>query len=389
MIKIIYITLKLLEIIIFYLSGKQLSKTKTNKNYWKMALFPMIIFTFVEGFRFGRMIDYNLYAVRYFTLGNGIEGLDKEYEPLFDFIFTGSYTLGIPYSCFIALQCLFLIFSILHLFSNFKKTLPYALPFVLSLIMMNENFIRWYMGFSFVILSISYIIQNKLIKSTSMLICACLTHIGCIFFIPFIWGYNLINRELIKPSILSIIYILAVLVFSISSMQVLVTMANVALSLGTGSLDPSLEGYLSHMDLIISGEQGNMGMTEWGISKQIRVILSFLPIIYITPKTLQDTKYGYYIYNLSLIGILLTPLFSKVELLGRYSDAFLFFSSISGGIMYYYVFSKKVKINKLLYWICIISFIFNIYPYIGNALSRSNNNEMLFIWDANGREYLL
>ena len=142
------------------------------------------------------------------------------------------------------------------------------------------------------------------------------------------------------------------------------------------------------MDLIISGEQGNMGMSEWGISKQIRVLLTFLPIIYLTPKSLQNIKYGYYIYNLSLFGIILTPLFSKVELLGRYSDAFIFFSSITGGILYYHIFTKKLKVNKLLYWICLISFLLNIYPYIGNALSRNIDNEMLFIWDANGREYL-
>ena len=388
MVKVIYITLKLLEFIVFYISGKQLAKTKTNKSYWTIATFPILIFSIVEGLRFGRMIDYNLYAVRYFTLGNGIEGVDKEYEPLFDFLFTGAYNIGLPYYMFIFLQCFLLIFSILHLYKNFKNSLPYALPIVLSLIMMNENFIRWYLGFSFILLSISYTIQNKYKKSYLMLAAACLSHVGCIFFIPFILCYKFIDRKIVSPSILSLIYIFTVLAFSISSMQILVSIANLALGLGIGSLDPSLEGYLSHMDLIISGEQGNMGMSEWGISKQIRVLLTFLPIIYLTPKSLQNIKYGYYIYNLSLFGIILTPLFSKVELLGRYSDAFIFFSSITGGILYYHIFTKKLKVNKLLYWICIISFLLNLYPYIGNALSRNLDNEMLFIWDANGREYL-
>ena len=137
MVKVIYITLKLLEFIVFYISGKQLSKTKTNKSYWTIAIFPILIFSIVEGLRFGRMIDYNLYAIRYFTLGNGIEGVDKEYEPLFDFLFTGAYNIGLPYYMFIFLQCFLLIFSILHLYKNFKNSLPYALPIVLSLIMIS------------------------------------------------------------------------------------------------------------------------------------------------------------------------------------------------------------------------------------------------------------
>ena len=79
-IKLIYILLKILLFIVFCFSGSWLSKAKTNKSYWMIAIVPMLAFAIIEGLRFGRLIDYNVYYFRYIDLGEGIE---QFYELLF------------------------------------------------------------------------------------------------------------------------------------------------------------------------------------------------------------------------------------------------------------------------------------------------------------------
>ena len=78
----------------FAYSGKKLSQTQHDKSYWKYAALPILVFTSFYGLRFGRLIDYNLYEVRYQALGNH---LDDEYELLFQYLCHWGASFGIHY----------------------------------------------------------------------------------------------------------------------------------------------------------------------------------------------------------------------------------------------------------------------------------------------------
>ena len=196
-VKFNYIVLKLLLFAVFLIFGWILSKTKSNKTYWIIAFIPILTFGIVEGLRFGRMIDYNLYYFRYIDIGQGV--IEEQYEPLFLLICYTLYNCGVPYYIFIFLQCSFLMFSTIMLMKNYREIVAYALPFIPFLFLMNENFIRWYLAFSFILLSVNALIKNKKNVSWVWAICGVLVHFGFFFYFFFLLCHKFFNRVTIKP----------------------------------------------------------------------------------------------------------------------------------------------------------------------------------------------
>ncbi len=61
-----YIVLHILVILIKYVVGiAKKHLTKKQKNYWKLASIPIMVFTFEEGLRWGRHIDWCAYYYVY------------------------------------------------------------------------------------------------------------------------------------------------------------------------------------------------------------------------------------------------------------------------------------------------------------------------------------
>lgn len=382
--QITFALLKFVEISLFLVSGYILSKTKTNQEYWTKALLPIITYTLIEGLRFGRYIDWNLYYFRYNNLGKNIES--EDYEFLFRHICHYLYQMGIPYYIFITLQCAFLIVCTFVLLKNYKNKLYFIVPTILTMLAPNEMFIRWYLGFSFMLLSINYTLNKKLILSYLFIICACLTHIGFILFTPLIIFYNFFNKYTLPPKFSSIAFIISSVVLTISSLSIFTDIANIMLTLGLGQVDDKLSSYLMDTQDIVSGEWGKVGIMDQSLASRIRKIIAFLPAIYFGKQVFQKYQYGYFMYNLFVAGAIVSPLFLLVEILNRFSSALSFFSVICCGIIYYEFI--MVKTNKIFKIICLISFIFFLWPSIKEFTSFRPKEYTLFIWDANGRNYL-
>ena len=60
------------------------------------------------------------------------------------------------------LQCAFLIVSTFIFLNKYRDKLYFMILAILTALAPNEMFIRWYLGFSFMLLSIHNIINNKL-----------------------------------------------------------------------------------------------------------------------------------------------------------------------------------------------------------------------------------
>lgn len=381
----IFSILKFIEVIVFLFYGNILSKTKNNKDYWVKALIPIITYTLIEGLRFGRYIDWNLYYFRYKNLGNNINS--EDYEFLFRYICHYLYQFGFPYYMFITFQCAFLIFSTFALLKNYRNKLYFIVPAVLTLLASNEMFIRWYLGFSFFLLSINCVINNKNTISYIYILCACLIHIGFILFIPIILFYKYLDKYAMPPKMSSIIFIITSIILTISSLSVLTDIANIMLALGLGGIDEKFSSYLTDTQDLISGEWGQTGIMEQSLATRIRKIIAFLPAIYYGKQILEKYNYGYFIYNLFVIGAIVSPLFLLVEILNRFSSALSFFSVICCGLVYYeFILAKSNKIVMKI--ICIISFIFLIWPSLMEFIILRPSEYTLFIWDADGRNYL-
>ncbi len=386
-IKIVFISLKLLEFLAFCISGFLLSRTKRKVSYWKIACIPIIAFTVVEGLRFGRFIDWNLYYFRYIEMGTNPSKAD--YEPFFVFINYIIYKVGLPYWSFISIQCFLLIFSILKLCENFKPYLKYILPMTLVTVYSNEMFIRWYMGFSFILLSLCAILNKKILQSYIYACLACLCHVGFVIYIPIIVLYKYINVHSLNSKISTILFLVVTFAMGLSDLQFIVSITDMFLSFGLGSLGGGKVGnYLNDTEALVSGDWGTAGVMGRDLSTNIKMAIAYVPAILYGSRVLEQYKYGKLLYNLFVIGAIIGPLFLQIEIFNRIADSFIFFSSIICGVTYYYFLNSKVK-NKLLRYLlitlCLACFI---YPYLYDIFNRANDNYMLFIWDANGRTYL-
>ena len=107
---------------------------------------------FVLGLRFGHNIDWNLYCVRY------LEHKSMDWnttEPIYHFLF-----LSIQFNRSTIFYCNFLpsrfgclAFTVAK---HFKNCLYYVLPLLPVVAQSNDNYIRWYLAVSFVLISLYF-----------------------------------------------------------------------------------------------------------------------------------------------------------------------------------------------------------------------------------------
>ena len=384
-INLIYTSLKLLEFAIFLLFGYIISKSP--KHYWKYAIFPIAVFAIVEGLRFGREIDYNEYYFRYINIGQNFNS--EDYEFIFKLICYTCYNIGIPYYLFIFFQSAFLIFCTFLFIKRYKQAIQYVLPLVLFELYGNNMFIRWYLAFSFFLLFLHYYLERKTYKSLFFIVITCLTHIGFTTLLPFIALHKLLSKKGISPKISVPLFLVTLFVSNLSYLNFIVTFSNILLKLGLGSIDPRLNLYLNSTEDIISGNFGNIGVINLTISNSIRLAIAYIPAMLWGLKCMKKYHEGIFIYNLFVIGAIVSPLFLKVEILNRLSGVLVFFYSICGGILFFHAFKNIQRLRTPIKAIMLISYLCALWPNVSIAI-RDNlrDNQMLFIWDAHGRNYL-
>lgn len=380
-----FICLKILLVCSCFIAGKLMSRSRNNSQYWRAALIVILCFCVVEGLRFGRLIDWNAYYINYQEIGLGTS--KKNFEPLFSVICKTLYSLGVPYWGFIALQCSFLMYSCCLLFKRYYKCAMWILPPVIYLLYMNENFIRWYLAASFLFVSIYYLLENKKKISIVFFACSILCHSGMIAFVPLFFLCNFIDRRPINRKIAVVLFILFTFFLSIQQLHLLVYFSSFLSKMGLGNLG-HVGGYLNAASDLINGRgAADLGFSHRSFTNQIRLLLEYLPVIWLAPKFVKNYRYGVLCYNLFVIGAILDPVFNMVEIMGRISGIFLFFSSVVGGIVYYHTITCRES-SKSLRCICCMSFFCGVWPAISVIFASNSFYEMTYIWDSGNLDYL-
>lgn len=381
-IRLMFIVLNMLELLVFCICGHVLSKTRTNGEYWRKALVPILAYAVVTGLRFGREIDWNVYYYRYIGMGKDINFPDSA-GLVFRYICNILYNIGIPYHIFIMLQCIFLIYTILLLVKNYKKQAAFILPTILTLIALNDNFIRWYVAVSFFLLSINYMINNKKRAMIIWFVVSFLSHYGIILFLPLLIFENWVNKLTFNKYILVALLFASCFILKMSQLSFISSIADMIV--GTGGDMGTASSYLNSTDALINGERGNLGIEDRGI-KDLLHFLAAAPIIFFAQGYVKRYHYGLFFFNLFAIGAITFPLFTSIEILGRYSQALYLFAMIVGGILFYEIRKQGVKSSLIALTFCFISFSFLIAQNAYNTFTYSNEYRMLFMWDANGQE---
>lgn len=388
-IKIVFIILKLFEVIVFFVYGKLMSKAKNNLTYWKLAFVPMVSYTLIEGLRFGRKIDWNSYFPRYQNLGINTDL--EDYEPVFEFICHSLYNLGISYPIFILLQCSLVIFAVVLFLSNHKEYIKWALPISLIMISGNEMFIRFFMGFAFGIIGIYFSDKENLNSKIKYFyaiffaILGGLNHLGAYIFLLLIIFKRYINKFVIPWQISVLLLFLTTFIMKPTDLLFITKFTDFLYVLGGNEFHGA--GYLGRTEELLSGEFGLVGYMNRSLQTGIRTFGYSVPIYIYGSKYLNKDKDECFYYNIFVIGSIVDPLFGTIEIFNRFSTCLLFMATITCSSVYMQ-FERKLIQSKMQYILIYISMVFLFYVLITDIFFRNGDINMMFLWDAMGRDYL-
>ena len=374
MVKAIFLFLKGWEFLTFYKCGARMDASKNTIVYWRLSIIPIIVYSLVEGLRFGRRIDWNLYCERYLDIANSSQYLS---EPLFYYTSLFFRNIGIPYPFYIVLLSFLFISSAILLLSNFKGELKWSMPLLLYFTLLSENYIRWYFAFSFLLIGIHCYLNHGNKKALLFSILAILTHNGISVIVLFL----LLKPFLSHTKIHYVISLPLVIFFTLwggiallSNLQEFTYMISFISNQEIG-----ISRYYDEMQNIVNGDYGSVGVITKSFFAKIRNLVMYAAFVYFGHKKCNGSN-EIFVYNLFCIGAILFPLFSQVEILDRYSDFLCFFACIVG--------AKSLILLEDDFWgiyLLVLSCVFlNIFWW----LYRGDPNMMLFIWDAHGRDYL-
>lgn len=377
-----------MEIYLLYTAGKKMAKTSSDNAYWSASKLAFISYILVHGFRFGFEIDWNHYCVRY------MEATTMDWsttEPIYYFMIYFLNTLGIPYFIFITLQVCFFLYAFLLIAKDFKQYLKYILPLTPLFVMSFDNYIRWYLAVTFILLSVNayFHFQNKrLIWTTFFFICGTLVHNGIVplasIFLCFLFKNKYLPSKIIMP-----IFFVSCYFLSISMMNFLSEYAVlIGLYLQNIGIEVEVAKYLEKVDEITTDGLSDLtSVAAYSLKVRTYLFMINLPIIMYGKRFLNTINNGYFFYNIYIIGIILYPIFSTVEIFDRFACAMLIFQSIVSGVVYFNIFKDTFN-PRISIVLCMISLICVILPYTRRITSMKQEYRMMYIWDSDREKYV-
>lgn len=377
-----FIGLNILLLITFIIAGNNISK---GMNYWRNAIWCILMFTFVQGTRFARGNDYILYSKSF------KEGAINTENPLFSLINEILKSFGInEYSCFMVYAFIFVLCAILFM-QDFKRYAKYMFPlFLIGFINFEENMIRQAFSYSFFFLFLKNLFRIKTDKKLSsyknlQYILKCIIfsfitikiHTGNLINLLVITSLYSFYRKPFKPGITIPIYIICVYIlpnmFNFSWL-------NPILNFAAENNERAAE-YISNSNYWFSAEGMNDIYEKNAMAELIQVAGSS-SLMYLGYKLSINKKVAInyiiaVLLNTFTIGLCIESIFVKLEILHRIGQVLDILGYFVLSIILYYkpYFAPTIR-TKILYF-CLIWFIYYYTKYI--FFSKST----LFIWDTN------
>lgn len=368
----VFLFLRLSLIICFFFYGLQISK---GQKYWVYMIPCILFFSLNEGLRFGRGADYNGYFFKYPDILSG--RADQANEFLFQLFCKFNDFLGLPYQGLIFLMSLVLAISAAIFLKDHKKIIGFALPLFYLFSIEAENLMRWFLGFSFIFIGISYLNKGKYIPFLSLGFIACLFHNGLAMVIPIFLGVYFIKRPILYPLLAIGIYLGLYFLFSTEYMK------GIASVISKLSVSDQYANYTENAEDWLTGTANyeakgiNIGVALTDI---LTICIGFNIIKYIPKLT--------YYFNLYLIGVVLSPAFYQIEILLRVCMLFKLFQFIILGYAFYVFLWRKKRMDKYSHIFTWIIFLNLIRIYVVNVFFIEDTDAILYIWDSMGRNFL-
>lgn len=382
MIRFIYISLQLLCMLMMYLSAIPISRTKTDRDYWRLSTIPIFVFSFVHGLRFAREQDYLGYFFHFTLMGKGDN--PEDYEYLFFKICHLFGILGIPFWILVLCTAILFITSVMFVMKDFRRGLPFVFLFLFWEIRFFDYWMRYYIAFPFFLFAFGFLLRKRYLLAIVFSILAFNIHIGLIMFVPVIVFYKFIDRINISPMFASIVFVLVMFLGTTSWLLDLTRYLTVFDYLGVERVD----FYTSSADDLLEGSFLTGYFNERSWSNNVRTVLAYLPGLLFGKKIIEQFRLGNYIYNMFAIGAMFHGIFTMVEILDRIDTVFMFFSSIVNGLFFYHVFKEKKNVKPVVLGLSYLCLFSAFWPNLSGLNKRPKDDYMLFIWDADGRDYI-
>lgn len=376
---LILLLFRLILFIIVVCNAYSLSKKQTAIKL--LDFYPTIIgYTLYAGLRWGRGIDYNIYYWIYQDIINGY-GRENN-EPLFELLVKLFGGLGLEWQCFVIFMSFFLIFSGCFFLKYFHKELLFLLPFFVFSIGLAENLMRWYLGLSFILIGLYYLLHNQQTKFFILALLAFFIHYGLIldiFVFYVVWLF--FKRPLAKPMISICLYLIIYFFFSPEFMG---RFANTISMIDMGTR------FLSYQENAKDWLTGN-AHDDVRDTLSLFNIVSSIYIIYI----------GYFhckkiggksiisLYNWALIGLIFRPAAVQIEIAMRINAPFVLMTYLIAAYMCYNIlFTHKKSYSSFIISVTIVFLLYNVYSLVFAPVLHAAEHSTYFIWDSEGRKVL-
>lgn len=370
---IIFLFLRLSLIICFFFLGIQTSK---GRKYWPYMIPCILLFALNEGLRFGRGTDYNGYFFKYREIL--LDRADQANEFLFQAFCKFNDNLGLPYQGVVFLMSLLLVLSAVIFLKDHKKVIGFSLPLFYLFSIEAENLMRWFLGFSFIFVGISYLNKAKYVPFFLLGFIGCLFHNGLFLVIPIFYFIYFIKRPILYPVIAIGIYLGLFFLFSTEYMK------SIASIISKVSISGQFEGYADNAEDWLTG---TANYEAEGIN--IGIALTDILTIYIGYNIVKFIPRLTYYYNIYLIGVVLSPAFFQIEILLRVCLLFKLFQFIILGYAFYIFLWRKKRVDNYSHILIWIIFFNIIRVYIINVFLITDTDTILYIWDSKERDFLL
>lgn len=317
-----YLFLQYLLLIFAIFAGYNISKNKHSK-IWSIIL--IVLFTFVEGSRFGRGIDYNVYADAWVWEYAQPPLIFETF--LFRLLCKLIFYTGLPYQTLIYLTSFILILGGIKFLKNFRMGLCYTLPIFVYLVYAGENMFRWYTAFGLWLLVLDSWIAKKYIIMFSYIICCLGMHV---MFFPYMFLFFVIvqyKKFLFKPLTAIIVFLVLALIWENSYMKHFSSIVSILLAQSN-----HYAGYADNASVWLTAS--NRDEVVYSIMNYLGMLLVHIPVICIGRKYVVQHINLLPFYNIYILAFALLPAMTKIELFARYNQIMIFYYCIFAGIMF-------------------------------------------------------
>lgn len=376
-----YVILLSIMFFVFIIASKRITihNNKKSAKYWELAVIPIIIFSLIEGLRYARGVDYIVYLYKY------ICALDPFFddEPLFMFFNVILKQVGLPYwGAFIAYSLLWII-GVFYFCRQFRYMAYLCIPFALiASIPSMENLVRQFVSLSFVLISLSCLLDRKYIQSVLWAIVSFGFHLSSVVVVWVIYMVYILKRN--ECFNLYRVLLLYVFFFFFFELRYIDSFINTVLSvMSLGNL--RFTGYLEQADRWFTSsavseayERSIVGKLALFLFDSILFIMGNRSIYKEENLVLRGKLIV--IYNLFIVGAIGMQAVMGLEIVRRFfRPLYMLWFVVAGHILYQYPLRTKIRLNRIFFMIVFLwGYIILVLFYKSILLFPSQ----MFIWDS-------